>query len=167
MICDPEGRELPPAKTARCGCGRRESTDVPLHRRRGADREGGWESLGDVGWLDADNYLYLGDRREDMTLTGGANVYPAEVEAAIQEHPDVRSVAVIGLPDDDLGHIVHAVIEADQDTVSRRSALLRRRTSGPLQGPPLNRVHRSAAPRRSRQTPPRRAPCRADRDRGT
>ena len=46
---------------------------------------------------------------EDMILTGGANVYPAEVEAAIQEHPDVRSVAVIGLPDDDLGNIVHAV----------------------------------------------------------
>ena len=76
-----------------------------------------------MGWLDEDNYLYLGDRREDMILTGGANVYPAEVEAAIQEHPDVRSVAVIGLPDDDVGSIVHAVIEADQDAVSREDLL--------------------------------------------
>jgi bile acid-coenzyme A ligase len=76
-----------------------------------------------VGWLDEDNYLYLGDRLEDMILTGGANVYPAEVEAAIQEHPDVRSVAVIGLPDDDLGNIVHAVVEADQQTVSQEDLL--------------------------------------------
>ena len=90
--------------------------DRPTYRYIGASarrREGGWESLGDVGWLDEDNYLYLGDRLEDMILTGGANVYPAEVEAALQEHPDVRSVAVIGLPDDDLGNIVHAIVEAD------------------------------------------------------
>jgi bile acid-coenzyme A ligase len=75
--------------------------------------EGGWESLGDVGWLDADGFLYLGDRLTDMILSGGANIYPAEVEAALQEHPDVRSCAVIGLPDDDLGNRVHALVEAD------------------------------------------------------
>jgi bile acid-coenzyme A ligase len=104
----------------------RTARDRQTYRYIGATartREGGWESLGDIGWLDDDNYLYLGDRREDMILTGGANVYPAEVEAAIQEHPDVLSVAVIGLPDDDLGNIVHAVIEADQDTVSRKDLL--------------------------------------------
>ena len=95
--------------------GRPTATSAPAARTR----EGGWESLGDVGWLDEDNYLYLGDRLEDMILTGGANVYPAEVEAAMQEHPDVRSVAVIGLPDDDLGNIVHAVVEADPKTPSR------------------------------------------------
>ena len=76
-----------------------------------------------MGWLDEDGYLYLGDRLQDMILTGGANVYPAEVEAAIQEHPDVLSVAVIGLPDDDMGNIVHAVIEADPQTVSREDLL--------------------------------------------
>jgi bile acid-coenzyme A ligase len=58
-----------------------------------------------------------------MILTGGANVYPAEVEAAIQEHPAVRSVAVIGLPDDDLGSVVHAVVEADRHGVSREDLL--------------------------------------------
>jgi bile acid-coenzyme A ligase len=52
-----------------------------------------------------------------MILTGGANVYPAEVEAALQEHPDVRSVAVIGLPDEDKGNIVHAIVEADEELV--------------------------------------------------
>ena len=71
----------------------------------------GWESVGDMGWLDADGYLYLGDRRTDMILTGGRNVYPAEVEAALTEHPDVRSCCVIGLPDEDLGNRVHALVE--------------------------------------------------------
>ena len=75
--------------------------------------EGGWESLGDIGWLDDDGYLYLGDRLQDMILSGGANIYPAEVEAAIQEHPAVRSVCVIGLPDEDKGNRVHAIVEAD------------------------------------------------------
>ena len=91
--------------------------DTPSYRYVGAEartREGGWESLGDVGWLDADGFLYLGDRMTDMILSGGSNVYPAEVEAALQEHPEVRSCAVIGLPDDDLGSRVHAIVEADR-----------------------------------------------------
>ncbi len=72
----------------------------------------GWESLGDLGSLDEDGFLYLVDRRSDMIVTGGANVYPAEVEAALDAHPSVRSSAVIGLPDDDLGQLVHALVEA-------------------------------------------------------
>jgi bile acid-coenzyme A ligase len=71
----------------------------------------GWESVGDMGALDADGYLYLGDRRSDMILCGGRNVYPAEVEAALESHPAVRSSAVLGLPDDDLGSYVHALVE--------------------------------------------------------
>lgn len=71
-----------------------------------------WESLGDMGWMDAEGYVYLADRRKDLILRGGANVYPAEIEAALEEHPSVRSCAVVGLPDDDLGQIVHAVIDA-------------------------------------------------------
>jgi bile acid-coenzyme A ligase len=73
---------------------------------------GGWESLGDIGWFDEDGYLYLADRRTDMILVGGSNVYPAEVEAALEEHPAVQSVAVIGLPDDDFGNAVHAIVQA-------------------------------------------------------
>jgi bile acid-coenzyme A ligase len=72
----------------------------------------GWETIGDLGYLDADGYLYLVDRRTDLVVTGGANVYPAEVEAAIDQHPGVRSSAVIGLPDDDLGQRVHALVDA-------------------------------------------------------
>ena len=72
----------------------------------------GWESLGDMGYMDADGYLFLADRRTDLILAGGANIYPAEVEAAIDACPGVRSSCVIGLPDDDLGARVHAIVDA-------------------------------------------------------
>ncbi|MBJ19155.1 MAG: AMP-binding protein [bacterium] len=75
----------------------------------------GWESVGDMGYLDADGYLYLGDRRTDMILSGGRNVYPAEIEAALVEHPSVRSCAVIGLPDEEFGQRIHAVVESEGD----------------------------------------------------
>lgn len=76
--------------------------------------DGGWESLGDMGYMDKDGYLYLADRQTDMILSGGANIYPAEVEAAIDAFPGVRSSAVIGLPSDDLGNIVHAIVDAPE-----------------------------------------------------
>jgi bile acid-coenzyme A ligase len=75
---------------------------------------GGWESLGDIGHVDADGYVYITDRLADMILVGGANVYPAEIEAALDEHPAVRSCCVIGLPDEDLGNIPYAIVELSQ-----------------------------------------------------
>jgi bile acid-coenzyme A ligase len=77
-------------------------------------RPDGWESLGDIGRLDADGYLYLGDRLADMILRGGANIYPAEVEAAVTAHPDVRSCVVVGLPDPEFGQRVHAILELSE-----------------------------------------------------
>jgi bile acid-coenzyme A ligase len=65
-----------------------------------------------MGYLDEDEYLFLVDRRTDLIISGGANIYPAEVEGAIESHPDVRSCAVIGLPDEDLGATVHAIVHA-------------------------------------------------------
>lgn len=73
--------------------------------------EGGWESLGDLGYMDEEGYLYLSDRLSDMILSGGANIYPAEVEAAVESFDGVRSCAVIGLPDEDLGNRVHALVD--------------------------------------------------------
>ena len=70
----------------------------------------GWYHSGDVGHLDADGYLFLVDRAKDMIVTGGENVYSAEVENAIASHPDVLQVAVIGIPDDRWGEAVHAVV---------------------------------------------------------
>ena len=85
-----------------------------------AKTSGEWESLGDLGWFDADGYLYLSDRRTDMIISGGSNIYPAEVEAALDAHPQVLSSIAIGLPDDEWGEKVHAIVQvspgADLDT---------------------------------------------------
>lgn len=86
----------------------------------------GWETLGDMGYLDEDGYLFLVDRRTDLVITGGSNVYPAEVEGAVEAHPDVLSCAVIGLPDEDLGATVHAIVQTraplDDETLRRHLA---------------------------------------------
>lgn len=85
------------------------------YRYVGADAKilgDGWESLGDLGRIDEDGYLYLADRNTDMILSGGANIYPAEVEAAIDGYGPVRSSAVIGLPDEEMGNMVHAIVDA-------------------------------------------------------
>jgi bile acid-coenzyme A ligase len=92
----------------------------------GADPKtaGAWESLGDLGWLDEDGYLFLADRRTDLILSGGANIYPAEVEAALDSHPEVQSSAVIGLKDDDLGRKVHALVQRREGSTLDAEALL-------------------------------------------
>jgi acyl-CoA synthetase (AMP-forming)/AMP-acid ligase II len=72
--------------------------------------DAGWKSVGDIGRLDGEGYLHICDRRTDMVITGGVNVYPAEVEAVLHRHPDVADAAVIGVPDDDWGERVHAVV---------------------------------------------------------
>jgi len=107
-----DGAELPPGETGEIYM-RRPAGAPPTYRYLGATAKvlgDGWESLGDLGWFDAEGYLYLADRRTDMILVGGSNVYPAEIEAALEEHPAVQSCAVIGLPDEDLGARVHAIV---------------------------------------------------------
>jgi long-chain acyl-CoA synthetase len=85
----------------------------------------GWLTVGDLGRLDDDGYLYLAGRREDLVITGGVNVYPAEVENALSEHPGVVDVAVYGVPDDEWGQrVVAAVVgtatRADLETWARQ-----------------------------------------------
>ncbi|MEV0247069.1 AMP-binding protein [Nocardia sp. NPDC050712] len=75
--------------------------------QRAAD---GWETVGDLGCFDEDGYLYLADRKTDMIIVGGLNVYPAEVEGALEEHPAVTAACVVGLPDNDYGQTIHAVL---------------------------------------------------------
>jgi len=71
---------------------------------------GGWMHTGDVGYFDDEGYLYVTDRKHDMIVTGGENVYPREVEDVLFEHPDVLEAAVIGVPDQTWGERVHAVL---------------------------------------------------------
>ncbi len=110
----PDGTVLPPRAVGELWM-RRGDVDVAVpYRYVGAQAKaagGNWESLGDLGFLDEDGYVYVTDRDTDMILVGGANVYPAEVEAALDAHPAVRSSCVIGLPDEDLGALPHALVE--------------------------------------------------------
>jgi bile acid-coenzyme A ligase len=71
----------------------------------------GFHTIGDLGSLDADGYLYVADRRTDLIITGGANVFPAEVEAALSEHPGVIDQVVVGVPDPEWGQRVHAIVQ--------------------------------------------------------
>ncbi|MDH5672590.1 MAG: AMP-binding protein [Myxococcales bacterium] len=111
-IFDADGKELPPGEVGEVFMlpAKGQGSTYSYIGAQAKSRDG-WESLGDMGYLDQDGYLYLADRQTDMILSGGANVYPAEVEAAIDAHPTVRSSAAIGLPDDDLGQRVHAIVD--------------------------------------------------------
>jgi long-chain acyl-CoA synthetase len=77
----------------------------------GAFNDRDWSTLGDLGHVDADGYLYLSDRRTDLIITGGVNVYPREIEDALAMHPAVADVAVIGLPDAEMGQEIRAVVQ--------------------------------------------------------
>lgn len=112
-VLDAAGRDVPVGTVGSLWMRRGEGVEAP-YRYVGAEPRSigdGWECLGDVGHVDADGYVYLTDRDTDMILVGGANVYPAEVEAALEEHPAVRTSCVVGLPDEDMGQVIHAVVE--------------------------------------------------------
>jgi bile acid-coenzyme A ligase len=112
-ILDPAGEELPVGeigdvylRSVHFG-GYRYLGSAPRMRTT----EDGFATAGDMGHVDEDGYLYLADRRVDMIITGGANVFPAEVEAALLDHPGIADVVVIGLRDEEWGRRVHAIIE--------------------------------------------------------
>jgi long-chain acyl-CoA synthetase len=77
----------------------------------GAFNNRDWSTLGDLGHVDSGGYLYLSDRRTDLIITGGVNVYPREIEDALAMHPAVADVAVIGLPDAEMGQEIRAIVQ--------------------------------------------------------
>jgi long-chain acyl-CoA synthetase len=113
MIADDDGNECPPGVPGAVYM----RMTLPEFVYKGdpakteASRLRGYFTVGDVGYLDAGGFLFLCDRKCDMIISGGANIYPAEVEAAIIMHPMVADVAVFGIPDDDWGESVKAVVE--------------------------------------------------------
>lgn len=111
-ICDEDGNELPPGEVGRIcfeGAPRFAYHNAP-EKTAGAYNARGWATLGDLGRVDEDGWLYLSDRRADLILSGGVNIYPAEIEAALARHPEVAEVAAVGIPNEDFGEQVHAVV---------------------------------------------------------
>jgi acyl-CoA synthetase (AMP-forming)/AMP-acid ligase II len=112
-ILDADGNRLPPGDVGeiatRSGSNMTGYWNLPEATARTLDRDG-WLRTGDAGYLDRDGYLYIHDRIKDMIISGGENIYPAEVESAICDHPDVAEVAVVGVPDEKWGEAVKAVV---------------------------------------------------------
>src|SRR5215471_8338325 len=90
--------------------------DFAYHRdeeKTRAGRRNGYFTVGDIGYMDEDGYLFLCDRKADVIISGGVNIYPAEIESALVMHPQVADVAVFGIPDDDWGESVAAVVQPE------------------------------------------------------
>jgi bile acid-coenzyme A ligase len=118
-ILDESGTELPPGEVGEVFL-RDHGYPAPTYCYIGSDvlerTPDGFSSVGDLGWLDEDGYLFIADRRVDLVVTGGVNVYPAEVEAVLIRHPAVHDVVVVGLPDPDWGRRVHAIVQCADPT---------------------------------------------------
>lgn len=113
-IVDDDGNDLPPGEVGTIYARR---TDGPPEYHGDPDKTAsirlpdGRFTVGDIGWLDEEGYLYLADRRVDLIIVGGSNVYPAEIEAVLVAHPDVADAAVFGIPDPEWGQQIKAVLE--------------------------------------------------------
>jgi len=131
-VLDDDGNPCPPGVVGEIYM-RPSPGSAPTYRYVGATAKtrDGWDSLGDLGYFDADGFLYLSDRRADMFTVGGRNVYPAEIENALSAHPDVLSCLVVGVPHEDLGQVPYALVQAasalDEQAVQ---AFLRDRIAG-------------------------------------
>ncbi|MER6951090.1 AMP-binding protein [Nonomuraea sp. NPDC000554] len=114
-ICDDDGAELPVGERGTVffdSRARFEYHGDPDKTRSVQDPQGrGWTTLGDIGYLDADGFLYLTDRRSYMIISGGVNIYPQEAENVLSIHPKVADVAVFGIPDEEMGEQVKAVVQ--------------------------------------------------------
>jgi fatty-acyl-CoA synthase len=112
-ILDVDGQPLPPRQVGeiatRSGSNMAGYWNLP-EATASTLRSDGWLRTGDAGYMDEDGYLYIHDRIKDMIISGGENIYPAEVESALCDHPDVAEAAVIGIPDDKWGEAVKAVV---------------------------------------------------------
>jgi len=112
-ICDEDGNELGRGETGLVYFSdgpQFEYHNDPVRTAQSRNSKG-WTTLGDIGRLDADGYLYLVDRRAFMIISGGVNIYPQEAESVLLGHPKVVDVAVVGVPSEDLGEEVKAVVQ--------------------------------------------------------
>lgn len=136
VISDESGRELPSGEIGEVHFRKSDGPGKTYEYIGAASRlSGDLDSYGDMGWLDDDGYLYIADRRTDMVVVGGVNVYPAEVEAILDSMPGVMSSAVIGLPDPDRGNRLHAIVELEGSNVAPDSRTFLANLGEHLKGP--------------------------------
>jgi long-chain acyl-CoA synthetase len=113
-IVDGAGRALPPGEVGEIYARATYLAEFTYQGQDAMRREvarGDLVTVGDIGWLDEDGYLYLCDRKRDMVISGGVNIYPAEIEAALVQHPAVKDCAVFGIPDEEFGEALCAHVE--------------------------------------------------------
>jgi long-chain acyl-CoA synthetase len=128
-ICDEDGEPLPPRTEGLVffeGGGQFEYHGDPKKTAEARNKHG-WTTLGDVGWLDEEGYLYLTDRKSFMIISGGVNIYPQEIENLLITHPKIADAAVVGAPDEEMGEKVVAVIQPidwDADHEALRAELM-------------------------------------------
>jgi long-chain acyl-CoA synthetase len=114
-ILDDDGQQLPAGEVGTVYLKLVKGGEFHYHKaqdKTASSRIGSHYTLGDVGYLDEDGYLYLTDRSANLIISGGVNIYPAEVEAVLSQHPAVLDVGVIGVPSEEWGEEVKAVVEA-------------------------------------------------------
>ncbi|TDC89952.1 acyl-CoA synthetase [Actinomadura sp. 7K507] len=119
-IVGEDGRDLPPGEpgVVYFAGGRPFEYHNDPGKTASVTNDKGWRTLGDIGYLDGDGYLYLTDRRAHMIISGGVNIYPQEAENALVGHPAVADVAVIGVPDEEMGEAVKAVVQLTDDATA-------------------------------------------------
>ncbi len=113
LILGPDGELLGPGQTGEVWFRNLLGSDFEYHNapeKTARAHRGGLGTLGDVGFVDADGYLFLSDRKIDMVVSGGVNIYPAEIEAVLGDHRAVADAAVFGIPEDEMGEAVHAAL---------------------------------------------------------
>ena len=118
-IVGPDGQELPAGEVGAVyfAGGRRFEYHNDPDKTASVTNDKGWRTLGDMGYLDVDGYLYLTDRKAHMIISGGVNIYPQEAENVLSGHPAVTDVAVIGVPDDEMGEAVKAIVQPTDSVV--------------------------------------------------
>jgi long-chain acyl-CoA synthetase len=114
-ITDDDGNVMPTGEPGtvwmRMGAGRSFEYKGDDEKTKKSHDDEGFFTVGDIGFLNDDGYLFLCDRKSDMIIAGGINIYPAEIEGCIQEHPQVADIAVFGIPDPEMGEQIKAVVQ--------------------------------------------------------
>jgi long-chain acyl-CoA synthetase len=123
-ICDEQGEEVPQGESGTVFFESAASFEYhnDPEKTKSSRHPKGWSTLGDVGYLDADGFLYLTDRKAYMIITGGVNVYPQEAENVLVTHPKVVDVAVFGVPNEDFGEEVKAVVQPKEAPADEAAA---------------------------------------------